>query len=272
MSKERRHREWLNRLPDRDWSEVPEWAVLTAVLTIAALISYTHQYEVWVAARSAWPNLGPALLDGLFAAAWLRMRRRRRAGQPVGFLAWVALVLASLGTLAGNLAAPWVATHTDVGVLPYVVASIPALAFVLVWELVTGHGTRLTQRARHRDQPADSAADTGTAEQAGEPEAAPEPERTPVSLTKVAAASTSLPTVVATVPESRERPMPTLRSDEQLLSTLRVWIQDNDEVPTVRKIRDLTGVRHDRAKRLRGLLDVDTDETETEATGTGDER
>lgn len=120
-----------------DWAELAEWAVLLVVLAIAALISYTHLRTVWEHAASPWPALGPLLVDGLFAAAWLRMRRRRREGQEVGALAWGALGLALAATLAGNLASAWVTGHHDP--LAYVVAGWPAVAFALVWELVTGH-------------------------------------------------------------------------------------------------------------------------------------
>lgn len=123
-----------------DWSAHAERVVLTAVLGIAALISYTHLREVWVHSGAPWEALGPLLVDGLFAAAWLRMRRRRRDGVPVGWLAWTALGLALAGTLAGNLAAAWVTGHRDP--LALVVAAVPAVAFALVWELVTGHGRK----------------------------------------------------------------------------------------------------------------------------------
>lgn len=128
---------WLRRL---DVGAGAERAVLAAVLAIAALISYTHLRDVWLAAGSPWPDLGPLLVDGLFAAAWLRMRRRRRQGDPVGWLAWAALGLALAATLAGNIAAAVVTGHTSW--LSIVVAAWPACAFALVWELVTGHGRR----------------------------------------------------------------------------------------------------------------------------------
>lgn len=130
-------RAWFRR---RDWSALAELAVLGAVLAIAALVSYTHLRDVWIAAGSPWPDLGPLLVDGLFAAAWLRMRRRRRQGDPVGVLAWLALGLALVATLAGNVAAAIVSGHTSW--LSIVVAAWPALAFALVWELVTGHGRK----------------------------------------------------------------------------------------------------------------------------------
>lgn len=144
----------LTRLRQLDVAAGAERLVLVAVLGIAALVSYTHLRDVWTASGSPWADVGPLLVDGLFAAAWLRMRRRRREGVPVGGLAWTALGLALAATLAGNLAAPWVHGREDV--LAYVVAAWPAVAFALVWELVTGHGRAPT------DDPAeepDAAAD-----------------------------------------------------------------------------------------------------------------
>lgn len=118
--------------------QVAELAVLTAVLAIAAIASYIHLRGVWLHAGAPVPTLGPLLVDGLFAAAWLRMRRRRGMGERVGVLAWLALGLALVATVAGNLAAAVIAGHRDP--LSLVVAAWPAIAFALVWELVTGHG------------------------------------------------------------------------------------------------------------------------------------
>lgn len=134
-------RRGLARVP---WVLVPEWLVLVAVLAVAGLISYSHLKAVWTHAGSPWPYLGPLAVDGLFAAAWLRMRRRRTEGVAVGWLAWAALGLALAATVAGNVAAAWIAGHRDQ--LSLVVAAWPALAFGLVWELVTGHGTPTTSR------------------------------------------------------------------------------------------------------------------------------
>lgn len=121
--------------------QLPELVVLAAVLAIAAIASYIHLRAVWEHAGAPVPALGPLLVDGLFAAAWLRMRRRRRQGVAVGLLAWLALSLALMATVAGNLAAAWIAGHRDP--LSLVVAAWPAIAFALVWELVTGHGRRV---------------------------------------------------------------------------------------------------------------------------------
>lgn len=124
----------------RDATELAERAVLAIVLAIAATASYLHLREVWVYAGAPVDLVGPLSVDGLFAAAWLRMRRRRLAGVAVGWLAWAALLLALAATLAGNLSAAWIAGHRDP--LSLVVATWPAIAFVLVWELVTGHAAK----------------------------------------------------------------------------------------------------------------------------------
>lgn len=150
-----------------DCGKLAELAVLTAVLAIAALASYIHLRAVWLHAGAPVPDLGPLLVDGLFAAAWLRMRRRRLGGDRVGGLAWLALGLALVSTLAGNVAAAWIAGHRDS--LSLIVAGIPAATLALVWELVTGHGQRAVPAARQ-------------VETAGEPQAEPDAEPQPSRL------------------------------------------------------------------------------------------
>ncbi len=124
----------------RDATEVAELGVLAIVLAIAATASYIHLREVWVYARAPIAPVGPLVVDGLFAAAWLRMRRRRLEGVAVGWLAWAALLVALAGTLAGNLYAAWISGARDAA--PLVVAVSPAIAFALVFELATGHGAK----------------------------------------------------------------------------------------------------------------------------------
>lgn len=126
--------------------EVAEWLVLAAVLGIAAVASYLHLRDVWRHAGAPIPDFGPLLVDGLFAAAWLRMRRRRRDDISVGGLAWFALGLALVATVAGNIAAAVIAGHTSP--LAIAVAAWPALAFALVWELVTGHARPASRAER----------------------------------------------------------------------------------------------------------------------------
>jgi hypothetical protein len=123
-----------------DATAVAQRAVLATVLAIAATASYIHLREVWEAAAAPIPTFSPLLVDGLFAAAWLRIRERRVAGVAVGWLAWAALLLALAATVAGNVSAAWISGHRDP--LSLIVATWPAIAFALVWELVTGHGRK----------------------------------------------------------------------------------------------------------------------------------
>jgi hypothetical protein len=141
------------RLRRLDWSHLPELVVLAAVLGIAALASYIHLRAVWEHAGAPVPAIGPLTVDGLFAAAWLRMRRRRRQCEPVGLLAWLALGLALVATVAGNLAAAWIAGHRDQ--LSLVVAAWPALAFAVVWELATGHGRAVSSTPEGQEDESD---------------------------------------------------------------------------------------------------------------------
>lgn len=134
-----------------DLSKPAEWLVLAVVLAIAALISYTHMRFVWETLGAPWAYLGPISVDGLFAAAWLRMRRRRRETVPVGVLALVALLVALVATLSSNVAAafgPWLLEHKNV-VAPFAYAW-PAIAFSLVFELVTGHAARAVTKTAAR--------------------------------------------------------------------------------------------------------------------------
>jgi hypothetical protein len=138
----------LAALRRTDWGRLAEWVVLAAVLAIAALISYTHLREVWRIVGAPWAGIGPLTIDGLFAAAWLRMRRRRRQDQDVGRLVLTTLFGALVVTVAGNVAAAfpaWVAGQRDY-VAP-VVYAWAALAVAFVFELVTGHDRHLVGHA-----------------------------------------------------------------------------------------------------------------------------
>lgn len=155
-----------------------ELAVLVLVLSIAATISYSHLRQVWGDGWSSY--LGPLSVDGLFAAAWLRIRRRRRHHQPVGKLAWLALYLALTATVLGNLAAAdlaWLAANRVW--LDRIVAVWPAVAFAVVWELLVGLDKR-----RRDEPPPEPAAEPKPAPVVEAP-AEPEPARPVVPLVEL---------------------------------------------------------------------------------------
>lgn len=145
-----------------DRSHLAERLVLAGVTAIAALISYTHLRAVWLHTGAPWDRLGPLLPDGLFASAWLQMRRRRHQEESVGWLAWLALGVALLATLGGNVSAAVIDGHRDP--LSLVVAALPAAVFTLAWELTTGHGRHPSNKEAtglegREDEPATSTRD-----------------------------------------------------------------------------------------------------------------
>jgi Protein of unknown function (DUF2637) len=102
-----------------------------AVALVAAIASYDHQRALAEMAGEDWRAwLLPVSVDGLVVAASMSMLVRRRAGMPVGALAWTSLLAGVGASLAANVAA---ADPTMVG---RVVAAWPPLALLLAWELL----------------------------------------------------------------------------------------------------------------------------------------
>jgi hypothetical protein len=116
---------------------VPVWvrrvtmASVLAVAGVAAVSSYEHMRALAALAGEGWRAwLLPVSVDGLAVAASMTMLVRRRAGQPSGFLPWVALLLGLGASLAANVAA---ADPTVVGRL---VAAWPPVGLLLSYELL----------------------------------------------------------------------------------------------------------------------------------------
>jgi hypothetical protein len=116
---------------------VPVWvrrvttAAVLAVAAVAAVASYEHMRALAALAGEGWRAwLLPVSVDGLAVAASMTMLVRRRAGQPAGFLPWVALLLGLGASLAANVAA---ADPTVVGRL---VAAWPPVGLLLSYELL----------------------------------------------------------------------------------------------------------------------------------------
>jgi hypothetical protein len=121
------------------WVRRTTTLAVLAVALVAAVVSYEHMRALAAAAGEGWRAwLVPVSVDGLMVAASMTALTRRRAGQPVGALAWAALLLGISASVAANMAA---AEPTLVG---RAVASWPPLALGLSFELLLQQGR--TQR------------------------------------------------------------------------------------------------------------------------------
>lgn len=138
-----------------------------AVAVVAAVVSYEHMRALAEAAGEGWRSwLIPVSVDGLMVAASMTALTRRRAGQPVGALAWCALLLGIAASVTANVAA---AEPTVIG---RAVASWPPLALGLSFELLLQQG--------RRQEPASSGVVAPAIEVALAPESPPEPAPKPV--------------------------------------------------------------------------------------------
>ena len=92
--------------PAPRWVRRTTTAGVLVVAVVAALGSYEHMRALGVEVGEGWrAGLLPFSVDGLGVVAAMTMLVRRWAGQPVGLLAWTALVLSLGVSLAANVAA-----------------------------------------------------------------------------------------------------------------------------------------------------------------------
>lgn len=104
---------------------------VAAVAAVAAVVSFDHMRALASDAGEGWKAwILPISVDGMLVSASLVMLTRKRAGQAVGALAWIGLVLGLLVSLAANVAA---AEPTLIGRL---VAAWPPVALGLSYELL----------------------------------------------------------------------------------------------------------------------------------------
>jgi hypothetical protein len=70
------------------------WTGVVAVASVAAVVSFDHMRHLTEDAGEQWKAwLLPFSVDGMLVSASLVMLTRKRAGEPVGALAWIGLVL-----------------------------------------------------------------------------------------------------------------------------------------------------------------------------------
>jgi len=106
-------------------------AAVIVVALVAAAASYEHMRALALEAGEGWRAwLLPLSVDGMMVAASMAMLSGRRAGQPAGALAWVALLAGAATSVAANVAA---AEPTLTG---RAVAAWPPIALGLAYELL----------------------------------------------------------------------------------------------------------------------------------------
>jgi hypothetical protein len=139
-------------------------AVVAAVAAFAAIVSYSHIYDLGRLHGQAGTaaRLLPLSVDGLILAASLVMLHEARNGRPAPPLARYMLGLGVAATVAAN-----VAYGSAFGVLGAVISAWPAVAFIGSVEMAMGL-VRATRSAPEAAQsaPADLAAVAADAESA----------------------------------------------------------------------------------------------------------
>lgn len=107
--------------------------VLLGVAVAAAYVSYHHFYglAIELGERHDMAVLYPAMSDGVIVMASLVMVYCSRRDLPVPVLAWVALALGGLVTLAANVAHGW-----DGGLGSRLLSALAPVAFVGAYELL----------------------------------------------------------------------------------------------------------------------------------------
>jgi hypothetical protein len=99
-------------MPDAGVSCSPAWERFVvsvgaaAVRLVAGAVSYEHMRALAATAGEGWRAwLLPVSVDGLAVVALVTIRRARRTGTPADRMAWLALTVALIASLAANVAA-----------------------------------------------------------------------------------------------------------------------------------------------------------------------
>jgi hypothetical protein len=106
-------------------------AAAVIVVALVAAASYERMRALALEAGEGWRSwLLPLSVDGMMVAASIAMLSRRRAGQPAGALAWVALLTGAVASIAANVAA------AEPTLTERAVAAWPPVALALAYELL----------------------------------------------------------------------------------------------------------------------------------------
>jgi hypothetical protein len=108
-----------------------DWLIIGTVTAVAAIWSYSHIVDLAIAAGHGWRSyLLPLAIDGLLGAGVRAVGRDKR--YPI---AWIAIIVGVVGTVAGNVLAvrPELADMADVAAVS---AAFPAIALPTIVHLV----------------------------------------------------------------------------------------------------------------------------------------
>ena len=118
-----------------DSSRWSRWTTIAAVLmlaVIAAVVSYSHMYEL--ALRHGEPEwraaLFPLSVDGMIVASSMTLLSDARHGRKGGLLPWVLLIIGSAASLAANVAV------ADPTVWSRIIHAWPSFALIGAYELL----------------------------------------------------------------------------------------------------------------------------------------
>ncbi|MBB6174930.1 hypothetical protein HNR23_004990 [Nocardiopsis mwathae] len=163
-----------------DSSRWSRWITIATVLmlaAIAAVVSYSHMYEL--AQRHGEPEwraaLFPLSVDGMIVASSMALLADARQGRRGGLLPWTLLVLGSVASLAANIAV------ADPTVWSRIIHAWPSFALIGAYELLMrefrahAHGVRNAIAEDEQDRRDQSAVPTdiqtpANAEEPGEAE------------------------------------------------------------------------------------------------------
>lgn len=140
-------------------------AATVAVGLMAAALSYDHMRLLAVhVGEPGWrAAVLPLTVDGLVVVATRVTVARRGAGRPVGWLAYGALVLSVLASLAANVVSGDPTLVPD-HVVRWVVSAWPPLAVAMAFELVLQYRSEAAAAVAPEDQPAPAPEATPEAE------------------------------------------------------------------------------------------------------------
>ena len=220
-----------------------------AVATIAAIVSYSHIYDLGHAHgyTPGTARLLPLSVDGLIVAASLVLLAEARAQRPAPRLARAGLVLGIAGTLAAN-----VAYGVRFGPVGAVVNAWPAVSFIFSTEILLGQMRRAGGMPSRKEASGTVAATVPEVGPATVPSAVPVdvPVIEPVAVPVDGVTPTPV-TVPRTVATGRARGRARKQAPEHAFAAELA----RGELPSIRAVKAKLHVGTDRARAVRDELE-----------------